>query len=204
MDIRGLDMRRDARPRRWRTAREEWLHRAVRHAPVDEPVLRDDRCRRLHLDVQAVPLDQGHPGVPQLADQIAMLTQVQPSLGVRLHSGQPLLLPPGHGDPGGLLVGEVGQGPAQLRDPYVQCCSGVGRRHLAHRSSTSRSTDTGCPSWTSRSASSARTLRPGIVTGSPRSVSTANGPSTPNRTTPGYESQLTPTVAGWRRGDIDD
>ena len=45
---------------------------------------------------------------------------------------------------------------------------------------------TGRPSLTSRSASSARTLRPGTVTGSPPSVHTANGPNTPNRTTAGY------------------
>ena len=63
-----------------------------------------------------------------------------------------------------------------------------------HRSSTSRSADTGRPSWTSRSASSARTLRPGIVTGSPWSVHTASGPSTPNRTTQGYERQLMRTA----------
>lgn len=43
---------------------------------------------------------------------------------------------------------------------------------------------TGCPSWMSRSGSSTRTSRPGTATGSPASVHTASGPSTPNRMPP--------------------
>src|SRR5689334_20348299 len=45
--------------------------------------------------------------------------------------------------------------------------------------SISRSSGTGRPSWTSGSAGSARTFRPGTVTGSPSAVPTASSPSTP-------------------------